>query len=621
MEAESFCNNREEIELGNGEKNDSKEATFKIERDVWANKFEYILSLIGYTVGLGSVWRFPYLCMKNGGGAFLVPFFLFTILCGYPLYMIEMTVGQFSGKSAMVAWGLCPLLEGIGYAMIILGTIVTWYYGLIVAWVLLYLGYSFYPTHPWSTCDNEWNTDQCVVLRTGHNPLTNTSSLYNLSITDSNTSLTTLQKGFYPTAATEFWRYKILNESSGIEEWGSIQWHLALALFFSFTSTFLCIIKGVKSVGKVVYVTVVGPFILLIVVLIRSLCLDGSFDGVTMYLKPDFSRLAHFQVWLEAALQVFYSLGPIWGGVVTMASYQKFKGDLIRSTMIIVAVDTFSNFLCGLVVFSIIGVLAHEAGLSIEEVAESGPGLVFLVYPEVLARMPLPQVWAVIFFFLLFTIGLDSQFGVLEATISGFADLYPRALGRKKTYIMAVFYVLFLVTGLIFATQGGVYLFQFIDWYLSAFCIFFLSFLECLVAGWLYGAERFSRDIELMTGRSVPALTRISWCILTPAVMLMAFVVVAVKFEPPIYKGYKYPDYLGVVGIFIAILSMLPVPIVAIKRLLQTSGTFSERMVTLLTPRKHWLPHDNQERLSYQQYRYRGGLRRRIRTNLCGASE
>ncbi|XP_069114113.1 sodium- and chloride-dependent betaine transporter-like isoform X2 [Argopecten irradians] len=509
----------------------------------------------------------------------------------------------------------------IGYAMIILGTIVTWYYGLIVAWVLLYLGYSFYPTHPWSTCDNEWNTDQCVVLRTGHNPLTNTSSLYNLSITDSNTSLTTLQKGFYPTAATEFWRYKILNESSGIEEWGSIQWHLALALFFSFTSTFLCIIKGVKSVGKVVYVTVVGPFILLIVVLIRSLCLDGSFDGVTMYLKPDFSRLAHFQVWLEAALQVFYSLGPIWGGVVTMASYQKFKGDLIRSTMIIVAVDTFSNFLCGLVVFSIIGVLAHEAGLSIEEVAESGPGLVFLVYPEVLARMPLPQVWAVIFFFLLFTIGLDSQFGVLEATISGFADLYPRALGRKKTYIMAVFYVLFLVTGLIFATQGGVYLFQFIDWYLSAFCIFFLSFLECLVAGWLYGAERFSRDIELMTGRSVPALTRISWCILTPAVMLMAFVVVAVKFEPPIYKGYKYPDYLGVVGIFIAILSMLPVPIVAIKRLLQTSGTFSERMVTLLTPRKHWLPHDNQERLSYQQYRYRGGLRRRIRTNLCGASE
>ncbi|XP_060073836.1 sodium- and chloride-dependent betaine transporter-like [Ylistrum balloti] len=640
MESANLYHNDEEVEMNlcKGEKEDSKthEDISELKRDVWANKIEYLLSLIGYTVGLGSVWRFPYLCMKNGGGAFLVPFFLFTVLCGFPLYVIEMTVGQFSGRSAMVAWGLCPLLEGMGYAMVLLGTTVTWYYGLIVAWVLLYLGYSFFPTQPWSTCDNEWNTDRCVVLRTGYSDPNNSSGYHELSNSTrmygvSNVSVdfsgslsnksTQIQQDFYPTAATEFWRYKILNESSGIEDWGSIQWHLVIALIFSYTSTFLCIIKGVKSVGKVVYVTVIGPFVLLIVILIRSLCLPGSFDGVLMYLAPDFSRLWHFQVWLEAALQVFYSLGPIWGGVVTMASYQKFHGNLLRSTMLIVAVDTFSNFLCGLVVFSIMGVLAYEANLSIEEVAESGPGLVFLVYPEVLARMPLPQLWAVIFFFLLFTIGLDSQFGVLEATISGFADMYPRFLGKKKPHLIVFFYVLFLLTGIIFATQGGVYLFQFIDWYLSVFCIFILSFLECMIAGWLYGAERFSRDIELMTGKKASVLIRISWCILTPLVMMMALVTVVIKFEPPIYKGYKYPEYLGIVGIVLALICVIPVPFIACKRLLQTPGTIKERMAILVTPSREWYPHDKEERLTYQMYKYKGGIRRRIRENLCGSRD
>ncbi|OWF53554.1 Sodium- and chloride-dependent GABA transporter 2 [Mizuhopecten yessoensis] len=456
MESASNCYNQEGVELNllNGERKDTKEADDKSElkRDVWANKIEYLLSLIGYTVGLGSVWRFPYLCVKNGGGAFLVPFFLLTLLCGFPLYMIEMVVGQFSGRSAMVAWGLCPLLEGMGYAMVLLAAIVTWYYGLIVAWILLYLGYSFYPTQPWSTCDNDWNTAQCVVLRTEQHVVTNTSRLHEAS--NSSGILGVSDSSWITNTTPVIYRYKILNASSGIEEWGSIQWHLVLALFFSYASTFLCIIKGVKSVGKVVYVTVVGPFLLLITILVRSLCLSGSLDGVIMYLSPDFSRLWHFQVWLEAALQVFYSLGPIWGGVITMASYQKFRGNIMRSVMLIVGVDTFSNFLCGMVVFSILGVLAHEAGLSIEEVAESGPGLVFLVYPEVLARMPLPHLWAVIFFFMLFTVGLDSQFATVEAIISGFADMYPKVIGKRKQHAIVVVFILFFVTSIVFATQA-----------------------------------------------------------------------------------------------------------------------------------------------------------------------
>ncbi|XP_060066189.1 sodium- and chloride-dependent glycine transporter 1-like [Ylistrum balloti] len=570
-------------------------------REVWSNKVEYSLGLIGYTVGLGSVWRFPYVCMKNGGGAFLIPFFIFTLLCGFPMYYMELCLGQFSGKSALVSWSLCPLLEGIGYSMVLMTMICTWYYGLIVAWVLMYLGYSFFPTQPWSTCNNEWNTDECVVLRSGleasNTTLWNVSYLLNGSSAEES-------KGFYPTAATEFWRYKLLNASRGIDDWGIPQWHIILALFFSFASIFLSIIKGVHSAGKVIYVTATAPFVLLLVILVRSLCLAGSLDGVLLYLTPDFSRLLHFQVWLEAALQVFYSLGPTWGGIITLASFHKFHGNCLRDAVITVSVDAFSNFLCGLVVFSILGFLAREANITIEELAESGPGLVFLVYPEALTRLPVPQLWAVLFFAMLFTVGLDSQFGMLEAVISGLTDRFPKTLRKHKTYVLFTVFVLFFLTSIIFSTRAGIYIFQLVDWYESTFCIFMVACLECIIIGWLYGAERFSKDIQMMTGHSVPVFIRVSWCIVTPTLMLVAFVAVLVTFDRPVYKGYIYPDYIGVVGILIGIVSIVPTPVLLLKNLLGQQGSLIQRLKCSILPSSDWGPNNGSLRQSYTIYKY-----------------
>ncbi|XP_033761591.1 sodium-dependent proline transporter-like [Pecten maximus] len=468
-------------------------------REEWTNKLEYLLSLVGYTVGLGSVWRFPYLCIKNGGGAFLIPFIIFTLLCGFPLFYLELALGQFSGKSALTTWSICPLFDGIGYSMIIASGIGAWYYCQVVGWVLLYLGYAFFPTQPWSTCSNDWNTDHCVVLRTGNEQVNYSDVNY------SNFTKASTQNDVFSTAATEFWKYKLLNVSSGIDVLGSPQLQLAIALFAAKLAIFLCLVKGVKSVGKVVYVTVIAPFALLLVLLVRSLWLDGSFDGVMLYLTPDFSRLAHYQVWLEAALQVFYSLGPIFGGVITMSSYQKFHGNILRDTAVVVAADLFSNFLCGLVIFSILGFLAHEAGLSVDEVAESGPGLVFIVYPEVLQRLPLPHLWAVIFFFMLFTVGIDTQ---------------------------------------------------------------------------------------------------------------IAFITAVVRFGGPEYKGYKYPDYTWIIGICLAILPVLPIPLVASKRIYDSHGSLKQRLQKLIIPSPHWGPHGQCVR--YEVYNYRGNFWQNVWTNLKG---
>ena len=84
----------------------------KSERGQWGGRFEFLLAIIGYTVGVGSIWRFPIICAKNGGGAFLIPFVFFLVTCGGPLYYLEVCLGQFSGKSAVLAFELCPLFKG-----------------------------------------------------------------------------------------------------------------------------------------------------------------------------------------------------------------------------------------------------------------------------------------------------------------------------------------------------------------------------------------------------------------------------------------------------------------------------------------------------------------------------
>ncbi|OWF43949.1 sodium- and chloride-dependent glycine transporter 2-like [Mizuhopecten yessoensis] len=594
-------------------------------REVFSRKIEYMLALIGNTIGLGNVWRFPYLCMRNGGGAFLVPFVIFMVICGMPLYYLELSLAQFAGKSTLVVWEICPLFRGLGFSMCCISFVCTWYSGLIMAWTLCYLFYSFFPTLPWSTCDNSWNTDMCVTLRTKIVTSNNITTLDNMTYFDNNTSMTASETltdiGFYPTAANEFWRYQILHASSGLDDVGTPQWHIVLALFLSFFITFLCIVKGVRSVGKVVYVSAALPYLLLTVILIRSLTLEGSLDGIMYFIEPDFKKLGNFQVWFEAAVQAFFSLGPAWGGVLTMASFSDFKNKTLNDTVVVLVVDILTAFFCGFVVFSIVGFLAREANLTITEVAESGPGLVFMAYPEALARLPLPQLWSVLFFIMVFNVGLDTEFAMVETITSGLKDMYPRSLGDRKhnVHVLLAAFSVYFVTSIILATQAGVYIFQLIDWYASVFCIFFFSLLECIGIGWIYGAERFSHDVKIMTGYSVPVIIRISWCLVTPVIMIVLIIVSFMKYEEPTYKGYVYPSYTSILGTFICLAAVIPIPVITCLDIIRTPGSLKQRIKILLQPPAAWGPKDEKARQTYKMFEYCGSVYQNIKTNMFGS--
>ncbi|OWF53555.1 sodium- and chloride-dependent glycine transporter 1-like [Mizuhopecten yessoensis] len=598
------------------------------ERDIWSRKIEYILSLIGYSVGLGNLWRFPYLCIRNGGGAFLIPFFFFLFLCGVPLYFMEICLGQYSGKSALVVWSsISPLFRGLGFLMIIISGVVSWYYNLVITWVIYYLVHAFFPHIPWATCDNDWNTDKCIVSRADRLLLTNTTTHVNVTDMINGTekvnsyNSTAASNGTadilsYNTAALEFWQYNVLKKSSGIEELGEVQWHLVLCLFGAWLLTFLCLIKGIYSVGKVVYVTVLLPYLLLTIFLIRGLTLDGSTEGIMFYLRADFSRLLHFQVWLEAAVQVFFSLGPAWGSLITMSSYSKFRSNCLKDAMYGTLADGLSSFYAGFVVFSILGFMAHDAGLTMEEVAEAGPGLVFVAYPEAIMKLPLPHLWGVLFFLMLITVGIDSQFGMFETVSSGLVDSFPSVLKERKVQLTAALSVILFILGLPFTTQGGIYIFQLIDWYASALCIVLGSFLECIVISWIYGAERFSRDIMMMLGRPVPMILRVCWCIITPTILLTVFLGILTQYGPPNTAQYTYPDYAAAIGNIFAFIPLLPIPIFAVAHLWKKKGSFVQRMKRASEPDSDWGPIEG--RNFHKDYQYGDNVPKNMLINLVG---
>uniref|UniRef100_A0A665WPY1 Transporter n=1 Tax=Echeneis naucrates TaxID=173247 RepID=A0A665WPY1_ECHNA len=357
-----------------------------VTREQWGGKYEFLLSCIGYCVGLGNVWRFPYLCYRNGGGVFLIPYFIMLFVTGVPLFLMELSLGQYGAAGPITVWKCCPLLKGIGIGMLCVSTLVCLYYNVIIAWTFYYLGSSFQSPLPWS-CDAVANAALC-----GNSTGGNSSTGKTLSPTE------------------VFWNERVLGvvHSEGLHDPGPVRWPLALCLLAAWIIIFLCMLKGIRSSGKVVYVTATFPYFVLIVLIIRGATLEGSLQGVAFYLTPDWSRLSNAQVWNDAASQIFYSLGIGVGGLLSMASYNKFDNNVIRDTIIITTGNCTTSFFAGFAIFSILGHMAWRKGVPVGKVADTGPGLAFVAYPEALALLPGSMFWSILFFLMLFMLGIDT---------------------------------------------------------------------------------------------------------------------------------------------------------------------------------------------------------------------
>ncbi|XP_071091425.1 sodium- and chloride-dependent glycine transporter 2-like [Haliotis cracherodii] len=569
-------------------------------REEWRRKREYILSLLGFTVGLGSLWRFPYLCNKNGGGAFLIPYFIGIITCTVPLFFLEIIISQFSSRSAAHVWVLCPLFKGIGISQVMTASFGSVLYNVIITWSMYYIYTSFWSVLPWTTCDNWWNTPLCVNRHGNVSSINETHA--NTNVVDDRLLYSAWRKSNVTlTASEEFWQYGTLRVSSGIDNFGSVQVHLLLCNLASWVVVFLCLMKGIRSVGKVVYVTALVPFILLTVLLIRSCMMPGAGEGILYFLRPDFSRLASVQVWLEALLQGFYSTSVTYGGLITMSSYNNFYNRPLKDVVLVTVIGQASSVFCGLVVFSTLGFMAHQAQIPISEVVSSGSGLGFIIYPEAIAQLPVSQLWAVLFFLMLFMMGIDSMFGLTETNISGIIEACPKYLQQRRMCVTAGVCLVGFIVSIPFVTEGGIYLFQLMEWYTSSSNTLLIGCLECVVINWIYGSKRLSNDIEMMTGRRFPVLLKILSSYLTPFILFASLICSLFLYDPPSYGEYIYPEYAKVIGIMVAVVMSLPIPITFVYQVVMGKGSFFERLSLASRPSPEWGPSRVEDREIYLQ--------------------
>uniref|UniRef100_A0A667Z9C0 Si:ch211-132b12.2 n=1 Tax=Myripristis murdjan TaxID=586833 RepID=A0A667Z9C0_9TELE len=416
-------------------------------------------------------------------------------------------------------------------------------YILVLAWALLYLGFSFSPQLPWASCSNSWNTGQIHGSFQLHlnSLLTNTT-----------------------TAATEFWEKRVLALSGGIEEVGSIRWEVMLCLFAMWVICYFCIWKGVKSTGKVVYLTATFPYVMLLILLIRGLTLPGALSGIVYYLLPEPSRLADPQVWMEAGAQIFFSYSLGVGSLIVLGSYNTYNNNCYKDCLLLCLLNSGTSVVAGFAVFSVLGFMSHEQGVPIEDVAESGPGLAFIVYPQAVAMMPLPQLWAICFFVMIILLGLDTEFVALEVVMTSISDALPTVLrrpGRRELFLFLFCLTLFFVD-LVMITEGGMYVFQLLDYYAcNGACILFLCVFESLALGWIFGADRLCGIIESMAGVCPNPFFKLCWRYLTPLVSLVSFIGSLVQYKPLTFnRSYVYPAWVNLLGWLLALSSIVVAP-------------------------------------------------------------
>ncbi|XP_060081370.1 sodium-dependent proline transporter-like [Ylistrum balloti] len=584
------------------ETTDSRKQIFGVdeneERGNWSGRFDFLLSLLGYAVGLGNVWRFPYLCYRNGGGAFLIPFVVMMVIIGVPLFFMEACLGQFCSSGPMTCWRFAPLFKGVGIAMVIVSAGTSMYYNMILAWAYFYMFASFTSELPWQGCNNFWNSKDCslklplVKCGEGEKLLNGTclvNGLFKGLWNDSLFTNATGRKRISP--AEEYFNNRALGLSSGLEEFGQPRWELVLCLLLAWFVCFLCLIKGIKTTGKVVYFTAIFPYVVLIILFFRGVTLDGAGKGVYYYIVPEWGRLLDARVWKDAAVQIFFSMSIAGGGLVTLSSYNRFHNNILKDSVIVSLGDTLTCIFAGFVIFSYLGFMADKLNVEVKDVAKDGAGLAFVVYPEAVTSLPPPPLWSILFFFMLITLGLDSQFAMLETVLTGVLDQFPH-LRPKKTLVIMCICICFFLLGLPLTAPGGMYLLQLMDNYVGGWTLLIIGLFENICVAYVYGVNRFLKDIETMLGFRMIMWWKICWWVISPLTLVALFIFTFVDYSPSEYGDYKYPGWADALGWVMAFLSVLAIPITMLYKISREDDedSFVEKIKLLVTPTREWGP-------------------------------
>ncbi|XP_077447386.1 sodium-dependent neutral amino acid transporter B(0)AT3-like [Stigmatopora argus] len=575
----------------------------------WESKIQYLLTTVGFAVGLGNIWRFPYLCQTYGGGAFLIPYLLALVFEGLPLLYLEMAIGQRLRKGSIGVWNeISPFLGGVGIGAMMISFGVTLFYNCVLGWVMWYFVNSFRNPLPWSKCPEDNSTglnEECEKS----------------------------------TPVNYFWYRETLNISSDIEESGSLQWWLVPCLASAWFMIYICFIKGIKSVGKAVYVTTTLPYLLLTIFMIRALTLPGAIDGLVYLFTPDWAILANPQVWLDASTQIFFSLSVAFGGLIAFSSFNPERNNCENDAILVGIINSATSIYASIPIFAILGFKAKNnleacqdenilmlgehfnlngsetatyeqligqlnetnpmelAKMSLKECdlsiflaqSASGTGLAFISFTQAVLEMPVPQLWAALFFLMLFSLGLSSMFGTVGGVLNSIIELrlMPKWL-RREIWTGLVCLGGFLIS-LIFTLASGNYWVEVFNTYIGSIPLLVIAFFEVVGVAYVHGIKNFSDDIYFMTGKKPNWYWKICWVVISPLMLLVILIqYVAIEAgQTPMFQTWNpdyalfpqteakpYPPWVFGIGIMLCLLPPIFIPLVFLYQCIQTYRRF-----------------------------------------------
>ncbi len=407
------------------------------QRESWGSRAAFVLAAIGSAVGLGNVWRFPYVVYTNGGGAFLIPYVVAIAVVGVPMLIMEFSLGHYTQLAAPGAFReISKKTEFVGWWPIALSFIIVCYYAVVIAWCLNYFFFSFQNEVPWAGQAETFFNEQ--YLQNNHS-------------------------------------HKL----------GGIRLPIVVSLFAVWIGMYFCIFRGVRWIGKIVLWAVPLPLLMLLILAIRGLTLDGAVAGLEYYLEPDFSVLKDVVVWRKAFGQVFFSMTVAFGVMITYASFMHRKSDINNNALIVALSNAGTSFLAGIAVFTIMGTYALTRNLQVPEVLDKseGAGLAFVAFPTALCHLPATRLFSAVFFAALVLLGINSAFSITESVLASICDKsdWPRK------WVLPVMSVLGFTVGIIFTTQGGISWLSTIDDFVNGtWGILLVGLFECIVIAWLY---------------------------------------------------------------------------------------------------------------------------------------
>ncbi len=466
-------------------------------RPQWRSGLGFLFAAIGSAVGLGNIWRFPYMAYKNGGGAFLIPYVAALITAGIPILMLEFALGHQKTASAPKAFRMVEQRwEWLGWwsvTFVMFGIVM--YYIVIIGWCANYIVFSF--TQAWGADPNNF-----------------------------------FFRGF-------------LHESSGVWDIGGINFQIAGAVTLIWLVNWWIIYRGVEAgIEKAVRFMMPVLFFLTIVIVIWSLTLDGASLGVKKYITPDFSRIKDLNVWISAYGQIFFSLSLGFGIMIAYASYLPANANIFKNSLIVAFTNSGYEVFAGFGVFAILGYMAQTQNVPVESVVKSGIGLAFVTYPQAMSLLPFGKIFGILFFFLLVLAGISSSISIIEAFTSAVLDKFD--ISRKK--VITVISVVGFCGSILFTTNAGLYWLDIVDHFLNQYGLITVGILEAFIIGWLYRTESLKSHIVSrlgLTGRKHALFNYIilqlwKYCIkfVTPVALGIALITSAAgEFKSP-YGGY-----------------------------------------------------------------------------------